>query len=51
MLYRRFAKAYGWPPETVRRLRLDELFWLPVIEEAEASAVEQIQAIQAMKDK
>ena len=33
-------------PETVRRLRLDELFWLPVIEDAEASAVEQIQAIQ-----
>ena len=46
MLYRRFAKAYGWPPETVRRLRLDELFWLPVIEDAEASAVEQIQALQ-----
>ena len=45
MLYRRFAKAYGWPPETVRRLRVGELFWLPVIEEAEAAAVEQIQAM------
>jgi|GEM_PF-3754454 len=46
MLYRRFAKAYQWAPETVRGLRLDELFWLPVIEEAEAAAVEQIQALQ-----
>ena len=46
MLYRKFAKAYQWTPEMVRRLRLDELFWLPVIEEAEAAAVEQIQAIQ-----
>ena len=36
MLYRRFAKAYNWTPGAVRRLRLDELFWLPVIEEAEA---------------
>jgi hypothetical protein len=48
MLYRRFAKAYGWPPETVRKLRLDELFWLPVIEEAEAEAAA---LIQAMNDK
>ena len=47
MLYRKFAKAYQWTPEMVRRLRLDELFWLPVIEEAEAAAVEQIQAMQS----
>ena len=46
MLYRRFAKAYGWAPETVRRLRASELYWLPVIEDAEAAAVEQIQAMQ-----
>ena len=46
MLYRRFAKAYQWTPAEVRRLKLDELFWLPVIEEAEAAAVEQIQAMQ-----
>ena len=46
MLYRKFAKAYQWTPEMVRRLRLDELFWLPVIEDAEAAAVEQIQAMQ-----
>jgi hypothetical protein len=48
MLYRKFAKAYNWPPETVRKLRLDELFWLPVIEEAEAAAIE---TMQAMHDK
>ena len=46
MIYRKFAKAYQWTPEMVRRLRLDELFWLPVIEEAEAAAAEQIQAMQ-----
>ncbi len=46
MLYRKFAKAYGWTPEMVRGLRVDELFWLPVIEDAEAAAVEQIRAMQ-----
>ena len=46
MLYRRFAKAYNWTPDQVRKLRLDELFWLPVIEEAEAAAADQIQAMQ-----
>lgn len=45
MLYRKFAKAYHWTPEMVRRLRLDELYWLPVIEDAESAALEQIQAI------
>jgi hypothetical protein len=45
MLYRRFAKMHGWPPEVVRKLTLDELYWLPVIEEAESAAVEQYQAV------
>jgi hypothetical protein len=45
MLYRRFAKAYSWTPDQVRRLRLDELYWLPVIEEAEGAAVEKYQAV------
>ena len=48
MLYRKFAKAYGWTPEMVRKLRVDELFWLPVIEDAETAAAE---TIQAMNDK
>ena len=46
MLYRKFAKAYQWTPEQVRRLRLDELYWLPVIEDAEAEAIEQIRAME-----
>jgi len=46
MLYRKFAKAYQWTPEQVRRLRLDELFWLPVIEDAEAEAIDQIRAME-----
>ena len=46
MLYRRFAKAYNWTPSQVRGLRLDELFWLPVIADAEAEAAETIQALQ-----
>ena len=45
MTYRRFAKAYRWTPDQVRKLRLDELFWLPVIEDAEAAAIDQIQAM------
>jgi len=45
MLYLRFAKAYGWTPEMVRRLRTAELFWLPVIEDAEADAAAQIAAL------
>ena len=45
MLYRKFAKAYNWPPEVVRRLRMDELFWLPVIDDAESAAVEQLARI------
>jgi hypothetical protein len=45
MLYRKFAKMHGWPPEVVRKLTLAELYWLPVIEEAEGAAVEQYQAV------
>ena len=47
MLYRKFAKAYQWTPSQVRGLRLDEMFWLPVIEDAEAEAVETYQALHA----
>jgi hypothetical protein len=49
MLYRKFAKAYQWTPDQVRKLRVGELYWLPVIEEAEAAAVEQIQAMRDNK--
>jgi hypothetical protein len=38
--YDRYAKLYGWPPSVVRSLTLDEMFWLPVISEAEAEAAE-----------
>ena len=44
-LYHKFAKMYGWPPEVVRKLRRAELFWLPVMNDAEAEAVAQIQAM------
>lgn len=40
MTYHKFAKAYGWPPEVVRGLRADELFWLPVIDDAVADVAE-----------
>ena len=46
MLYRKFAKAYQWTPSQVRGLRTAELFWLPVIEDAEDEAVRTIQALQ-----
>lgn len=40
MTYHKFAKAYGWPPEVVRSLRRDELFWLPVIDDAVADVAD-----------
>jgi hypothetical protein len=40
--YHNFAKLHNWPPYMVRRLRLDELFWLPLLEEATTAAVEQL---------
>ena len=41
MLARRwFYKNYNWTPEVVDRMPLEELFWLPVIESAEAEALD-----------
>jgi hypothetical protein len=45
MVYRKFAKMHGWPPEVVRRLTLNEMYWLPVIDDAESAAVEKYQAL------
>ena len=36
LTYSWFADAYKWPPEVVRNLTLEELNWLPVIEQAKA---------------
>ncbi len=33
-----FAKTYGWTPEQVGELPLEEYEWLPAIETAEAEA-------------
>jgi hypothetical protein len=41
--YFTFARTRGWPPEVVRRLRLPELFWLPLMDEAAAAAAEMVQ--------
>jgi hypothetical protein len=41
-LYDRWADERGWPPEVVRRLRRQELFWLPVVRAAKAAAAEQL---------
>lgn len=38
-MYHKFAKLYGWTPATVDQLSLDQQFWLPVIADAETSAV------------
>lgn len=45
MVYDKFAEAYGWSPRVVDELTLDELFWLPVIRDAKADAIE------ALRDK
>jgi hypothetical protein len=41
-LYHWFSKHKNWPPSVVRELTLDEQFWFPVIEEAEAIASAQL---------
>jgi hypothetical protein len=43
LVYHSFARSHGWPPYVVRKLRLDELYWLPLLEEATAAALEQVQ--------
>lgn len=43
MVLRWFAKVYGWDKEIVGRQDLDALTWFPLIEEAEAAAMEMIQ--------
>jgi hypothetical protein len=40
LLYDRWADERGWPPEVVRRLRRKELFWLPIVRQAKADAIE-----------
>lgn len=43
LVYSRFAKApWHWHPRDVDRLSREELFWLPVILEAEQDAAEQL---------
>ena len=42
MTYYSFAKSHGWPPEVVRKLRLAELYWLPLLDQAMSAASEQI---------
>lgn len=43
LLLRWFAKVYSWDQEIVGRQDLDTLTWFPLIEEAEAAAMEMIQ--------
>lgn len=45
VLYHKFAVMYGWPPAVVRKLTRAELFWLPVMSDADSAAAAQIQAI------
>lgn len=38
LLFRWFAKVYGWTPAQVRDLDIDLFEWLPAIEAADAEA-------------
>ena len=38
LTYHGFAEAYGWDPPVVRSLSLEELYWLPVVQQARAKA-------------
>jgi len=40
LIHRWFAATYGWTPDQVGDLDLDDLLWLPVIEEAAHEAQE-----------
>ena len=33
-----FAEAYGWTPEVTRGLDLEDLYWLPIVQQARAKA-------------
>lgn len=41
-LKRWFAKTYGWTPQQVDDLSLDELSWLPLIEQAHDEAIREM---------
>jgi hypothetical protein len=42
LLKRWFAKTYGWTPRQVDDLSLDELSWLPLVEQAHDEAVREM---------
>lgn len=42
-----FAKNYGWDPEQVNRLDLEDLTWLPLIEDAVGVAQDRLQKQEA----
>jgi hypothetical protein len=42
LIYNWFARARNWHPRQVDELGLDEMEWLPVLEEAVLAASEQI---------
>ncbi len=43
LVWRWWAKVYGFTPRQVGELPLAALTWFPLIEEAEAAATEQLQ--------
>jgi hypothetical protein len=38
-IYQWFARTHNWTPQQVDELTLEQLFWLPVMEEALAEAL------------
>ena len=46
MTYRFFAQSYGWTPDQVRELSMEEFDWLPLVEAAFSEAERQEQAAQ-----
>lgn len=47
MTKRWFAKVYKWTPQQVEELTVDELTWLPIIEDAANIAQDRLQAQEA----
>jgi len=41
-IYHKFSKLKGWTPRQVDELTLEEMYWLPILEDAESIASSQL---------
>lgn len=51
LMSRWYAKTYGWTPDQVGELPIEEYEWLPAIEMAEAEAIAAEQSAEAARNR